>query len=75
MNRRLPACAPGNVARALRKLGFVEERQRGSHKVFVRHFDNRTVVLPWHNRDLKRGTLHALIKSTGTDVAEFLDLL
>ena len=49
--------------------------QRGSHKVFVRDSDDRTVVVPWHNRDLKRGTLHALVKGTGLTIDEFQKLL
>jgi len=75
MSPHLPSCTPAEFERVLRKLGFVEERQRGSHKVFVRASDNRTAVVPWHSRDLKRGTLHALVKSTGLTVEEFLKLL
>jgi len=75
MSPRLPSCTPTELERVLRKLGFVEDRQRGSHKVFVRASDDRTVVVPWHNRDLKRGTLHALVKGTGLTIDEFLKLL
>ncbi len=75
MSGHLPACTPANIQRALLKLGFMLERQRGSHRVFVRDADNRTVVLPWHNRDLKRGTLGAIIKSTGLTIDEFINLL
>ena len=75
MSPRLPSCTPVDIERALRKLDFSEDRQRGSHKVFVRASDNRTVVVPWHNRDLKRGTLHAIVKGTGLTIDEFLKLL
>jgi len=75
MSPRLPSCTPVDIERALRKLGFVEDRQRGSHKVFIRASDNRTVVLPWHNRDLKRGTLHAIVKGTGLTDDDFLKML
>jgi len=50
----------------------VEDRQRGSHKVFFRAADDRTVVLPWHRRDLKLGTLRAIIKATGLTIEEFV---
>jgi predicted RNA binding protein YcfA (HicA-like mRNA interferase family) len=72
---RLPSCTPADVERALRKLGFVDDRRRGSHKVLVRISDNRTVVLPWHNRYLKRGTLHGIIRGAGLTVDEFLKIL
>jgi predicted RNA binding protein YcfA (HicA-like mRNA interferase family) len=39
MSPRLPSCTPTEFERVLRKLGFVEDRQRGSHKVFVRASD------------------------------------
>jgi predicted RNA binding protein YcfA (HicA-like mRNA interferase family) len=72
---RLPACTSADVTRVLRELGFVEERQRGSHKVFVRASDDRTVVVPWHRRELKRGTLHGIVKSMGLSVDEFIEML
>ena len=75
MSPRLPSCTPTEFERVLRKLGFVEDRQRGSHKVFIRASDNRTVVVPSHHRDLKRGTLHALVKGTGLTIDEFQKLL
>jgi predicted RNA binding protein YcfA (HicA-like mRNA interferase family) len=75
MSPRLPSCTPTEFERVLRKLGFVEDRQRGSHKVFIRASDNRTVVVPSHNRDLKRGTLHAFVKGTGLTIDEFQKLL
>jgi len=75
MSSRLPICTPDKIERVLRKLDFIEDRQHGSHKVFVRNSDNRTVVIPWHNRDLKRGTVHAIIKGTGLTVDEFFKMM
>lgn len=63
------------MARVLLRSGFVLERQRGSHRVFVRAGEPRTVVVPWHAGDLKRGTLLAIIKSAGFTVEEFAELL
>lgn len=33
------------------------------------------VTLPWHNKDLKRGTLRQIIRDAGLDVKTFLELL
>ncbi|MCZ6659805.1 MAG: type II toxin-antitoxin system HicA family toxin [bacterium] len=33
------------------------------------------VIVPHHPRDIKRGTLHSIIKQTGLAVGEFLELL
>lgn len=72
---RLPSCTALDVERVLRKLGFEEDRQRGSHKVLVRRSDDRTVVLPMHRGDLKRGTLHGIVKTLGLTPEEFAKLL
>lgn len=55
MTPRLRPCTPAELQRVLQKLGFVLDRQRGSHKVFVRASDDCTIVIPWHAGDLKRG--------------------
>jgi predicted RNA binding protein YcfA (HicA-like mRNA interferase family) len=33
------------------------------------------VPVPFHNRDLKRGTLHNILKQAGFGEEEFLDLI
>ncbi len=76
MSGKLPGLKPREVDRILRKLGFTEDprRGKGSHRVFVRPSDNRTVVLPWHRGDVKRGLLHQILKDLGLTVEEFLAL-
>jgi predicted RNA binding protein YcfA (HicA-like mRNA interferase family) len=70
---RLPALRPKEVERALLRAGFVEHRQKGSHKVFKK--GTLRVVLPYHGKDLKRGTLRAIIEQANLTVEEFLELL
>lgn len=43
----LPVLKPQEVVRHLERLGFVEARQKGSHKQF-RHTDGRTTTVPFH---------------------------
>ena len=44
-----------DVMRALRKLGFQNMRQSGSHAFFI-HEDGRTTLVPKHNgEDIGRG--------------------
>jgi predicted RNA binding protein YcfA (HicA-like mRNA interferase family) len=71
----LPACTPREVIRALTRAGFVLDHSRGSHR-YYRH-PNRpgVVVVPYHNRALKRGTLFAIIKQAGFTREEFIALL
>ncbi len=76
MSRRLPALKSKDVLRLLQREGFVVHHVSGSHYV-LKHSrkTNLRVTLPWHGRDLKRGTLGSIIQQAGYTVSEFLDLL
>jgi predicted RNA binding protein YcfA (HicA-like mRNA interferase family) len=71
----LPALRPVEVIAALRRAGFVEVRQSGSHITLRHPTARRTVIVPRHNRDLKRGTLHGIIEQSGLSREEFIGLL
>lgn len=76
MSRRLPTLTPRKVIQALERGGFFVHHTTGSHYA-LRHPDDPTirVTVPLHTRDIKRGTLHSIIKQTGLTVGEFLELL
>lgn len=69
---KLPALTAREVDRILRRAGFVAVRQKGSHKFYLR--ESQGVTVPQHSRDLRRGTLRAIIKQAGMSVEEFLSL-
>jgi mRNA interferase HicA len=70
MSGVIPSLSPRAVTSALERLGFTCNRQRGSHKIYVK--DDHQVTVPFHTKDLKKGTLHQIIKGTGVSVEEFL---
>ena len=70
---RLPAVKPKIVIRALKRNGFVVDHTTGSHYVLMK--EKIRVVVPYHNRDLKPGTLASIITQAGFTVEEFVDLL
>jgi predicted RNA binding protein YcfA (HicA-like mRNA interferase family) len=72
---KLPAVRPSDLARVARRVGFVFDRQKGSHAIYWRAADRRRVVIPMHNRDLKPGTLHGLMEDMGLTREELLSLL
>ncbi len=72
---KLPSLTPRELARVAQKLGFVFDRQKGSHAVYLRGSDRRRVVIPMYHRDLKPGTLHGLVKDLGISVEQFIELL
>lgn len=52
-----------DVIRRLKREGWIEERQAGSHKIFVK--DGRMIVVPDHRGDLKPGLEKAIKKMAG----------
>ncbi|MEK6557811.1 MAG: type II toxin-antitoxin system HicA family toxin [Candidatus Margulisiibacteriota bacterium] len=73
MTKQLPSLTPKEVIKALRKLGFEFYRQKGSHQIFVKGLYQ--VVVPYHNKDLKVGTIRNIIKGTGFSIEEFKKVL
>jgi predicted RNA binding protein YcfA (HicA-like mRNA interferase family) len=73
---KLPVLAARDVIRVAERLGFVFDRQRGNHAVYLRVSDKRRLVIPVHQgRDLKPGTLRGLINDMGLGVEEFIGML
>jgi predicted RNA binding protein YcfA (HicA-like mRNA interferase family) len=57
----------------LKRLGFVEVRQRGSHKQF-RDESGRCTTVPFHSgRDIAPTLLRQIAKDIGLTVAELLN--
>jgi len=75
MSGRLRACTPADVIRALVRAGFELHHTRGSHRYYWHAGQRRMVTVAFHRRDLKRGTLTAIIKQAGLTVEEFTKLL
>jgi len=57
--------------RALRKMGFAEVRQKGSH-IFFKHPDGRTTLVPRHDRErIGGGLLQQILREIGMSQDEF----
>jgi len=76
MSRRLPALRPRVVLRALQRAGFFIHHSTGGH-YYLKHPDKPglRVTVPFHNADLKRGTLQSIVKQAGMTPDEFIELL
>jgi predicted RNA binding protein YcfA (HicA-like mRNA interferase family) len=62
------------VIKALRRIGFVVDHQRGSH-VFLHNLEkNISVVVPDH-KELKKETLNSIVKKAGITVEQLKDLI
>ena len=71
---RLPRVSGREAVAAFERAGFHVRRRRGSHIVMVKPGFPETLSVPDH-RQLRPGTLRALIRKAGLSVEEFLALL
>ncbi len=62
---KLPALTPDDVIKILLQNGFEFDHQTGSHKVYYNLQTKRRVTVPYHKRDLPKGTLLSILKQAG----------
>ena len=68
----IPILKPREVVTLLERLGFVEVRQRGSHKQY-RHPDGRVTTVPFHpGRDISPALLRAIARDIALNVRDFV---
>jgi predicted RNA binding protein YcfA (HicA-like mRNA interferase family) len=71
----LPRVSGREVVKALRKIGYEQDRQRGSHIVLRQTAEpHRRIVVPDH-AEVAKGTLRAIIRQVGLTVDEFNSLV
>ena len=69
----VPVLNPREVVRILRRIGFTEVRQRGSHKQF-RHPDGRSTTVPFHQgRDIAPTLLRKIASDVDLTLTELLE--
>jgi len=69
---KLPSLKPREVVKKLKKLGFIEHHQVGSHLTMKNSRNDKRAVIPMHLKDIKKGTLAAILRESDIDRKEFL---
>lgn len=73
---KLPALTAKKVIRALKRAGFIEDRQKGSHLVLMHPKIKTRTVVPIHaGKTIKKPLLRAIIEDVKLSIEEFLRLL
>lgn len=67
---KLPSITPQKIIKILESKGFVLERVKGSHHIYVNRETKRRVVIPLHKNDLPKGTLLEILKQAGINREE-----
>lgn len=71
-NRKLPIVSCNEFVKFLKKEGFVEIRQSGSHKMF-KHPDGRRTIVPIHNNEkIGKGLLREILNQIELSKDEFV---
>ena len=68
---RLRVLSASQVCRILKKHGFVQVRQSGSHIIMTKEGEMVTLSIPDH-KEVARGTLRSLIRAANLTVDEFV---
>lgn len=72
---KLPVLKARILLKTLKKLGFYEHHQVGSH-MQLKHPDGRRTTIPYHpSQEIRRGTLKSIIDDLDMTVDEFTKAL
>ena len=72
MSPKYPLLPSGKIVAALKRGGFIEVSQKGSHLKLSR--GGRAAIVPLHD-EVARGTLKSILEQAGLDLDEFVNLL
>jgi len=76
MSPKLPVINSRKLLRALKRAGFIIDRQEGSHISLIHpEKPELTVTVPYHNQDLKKSTLKRILHQANLDTEDLIDLL
>ncbi|MFP4082453.1 MAG: type II toxin-antitoxin system HicA family toxin [Candidatus Aminicenantes bacterium] len=73
--KKLPSLSGREVIKALSRIGYIVDHQKGSH-IVLRNIEPpyRRLTVPNHP-EISKGTLRAIIRQSGLSPEEFLKLL
>ena len=75
MGEKLPRLTAAEIISVLEKLGFVQVRQSGSHKIF-RNVEGRRATVPYHSgKTLHPKLLKSILKESDITAEELKRLL
>ncbi|MEI6576999.1 MAG: type II toxin-antitoxin system HicA family toxin [Bacteroidota bacterium] len=63
----LGSLTPKELIKILESKGFVLKKIHGSHYYFIHPETRKITSVPMHNKELPKGTLHAILKQAGID--------
>jgi len=62
---KLPTLTPKKLLKMLAGAGFEVDHATGGHYILYRSKDNTRVTVPFHRKDVPKGTLYTIMKAAG----------
>jgi len=62
---KLPILTPKQLVQKLKRLGFTNDHQTGSHIIMYHKRTKKRAVIPYHLKTLSKGTLLSLLRESG----------
>ena len=72
---KLPNITPQTLIKILISLGFKLDHSTGSHYVFYNSITKRRAVVPYHSKDLPKGTMMSILREAGITKKDLEDYL
>lgn len=72
---KLSSFSPKKLIKILKEFGFKLDHPTGSHFIFYNPQTKKRAVIPYHLKDLPKGTLMSILKEAGISRKEFEDFL
>jgi predicted RNA binding protein YcfA (HicA-like mRNA interferase family) len=72
---KFSSLAPKKILRILERAGFKVDHITGSHYILFNPLTGKRVTLPFHTKDLPKGTIHSIFKAaeiTKKDLKKYL---
>jgi predicted RNA binding protein YcfA (HicA-like mRNA interferase family) len=69
---KLPSLTSQKIIKILERKGFVLDRAKGSHRIYYHPESKRRVIIPYHKKDLPKGTLMEILKQAGISKDELM---
>lgn len=66
----IPSFKPREIVKILKKHGFKEVRQSGSHLHLFNSNKNLRATVPMHNKDLKKKTTQSIFRQAGIKIED-----
>ncbi|MDI6815623.1 MAG: type II toxin-antitoxin system HicA family toxin [Actinomycetota bacterium] len=65
---KVPPLTPKDVIKILEHHGFILDHSSGSHKIYYHPDAKKRAVVPYHRKDLPKGTAISILKQAGINI-------